>query len=187
MRSRPKHGKESGRIERYSLKKRLQEDYRRLQEISAQSANSARRRVDHAGRPVGPHQRPGGTKATAIGGRSFHTVIFSVVRPKQTPNRSRDVRFLLCCERVQTPRAADQAHSAKEIGAYRIRSSLEIVSLSRVLRIARVWAAISDWLVLWTTCDRSCGGPYKWAWPIMGTKIVFATKFSLTDLTRSHG
>ena len=125
MRSRPKHGKESGRIERYSLKKRLQEDYRRLQEISAQSANSARRRVDHAGRPVGPHQRPGGTKATASGGRSLHTVIFSGVRPKQTPNRSRD-------------RALDQAHAAKDIGRLCSRSSLDIVSLTRVLRIARV-------------------------------------------------
>ena len=94
MRSRPKHGKESGRIGRYSVNKRLQEDYRRLQEISAQSANSARRRVDHAGRPVGPHQRPGGTKATAIGGRSLRTVIFCGVPPKQTPNASRDVRIL---------------------------------------------------------------------------------------------
>ena len=88
---------------------------------------------------------------------------------------------------VKRSRALDQAHAAKDFGRLCLRSSLEIVSLSRVLRIARVWAAISDWLVLWTTCDRSCGGPYKWAWPIMGTKIVFAAKFSLTDLTRSHG
>ena len=88
---------------------------------------------------------------------------------------------------VKRSRVLDQAHAAKDFGRLCLRSSLEIVSLSRVLRIARVWAAISDWLVLWTTCDRSCGGPYKWAWPIMGTKIVFAAKFSLADLTRSHG
>ena len=87
----------------------------------------------------------------ASGGRSLHTVIFCGVRPKPTPNRSRDVRYLWRCERGQPPiSAADHAHTAKDIGAYRIRSSLKIVSLSRVLRIARVSAANSGWLVPWT-------------------------------------
>ena len=60
------------------------EDKRAKREQSQIGRQSARRLLDHGGRPHGPWPRPCGTKAAASGGRSLHAITASAYLAHRT-------------------------------------------------------------------------------------------------------